>query len=560
MFRSAFASRVLCRFLCESGLAERAPGRGPFAVVHKPLSTCFRVFVIAAALLSALPQATRAQSKPPDLWLYHATNLQVAENIDALEKLWRRAAGAGYSHVLLADSKLARLGSLGDMQRTYFGHVERVKRIASELKLEIVPAVFHVGYSNSMLWHDPNLAEGLPVKDALFVVKGGAARLVADPPVSLGPKPSWKDDCVTLADSVATVRNHTGNARLVFKLSVSPFRCYHVSARIRTADFRAAPQIAALAGNATLQYQGLDVKRTQDWTEHHVVFNPLENKEVSLYFGVWGDSKGELQWKDWRIEEVGLYNVLRRDGAPCVVKGYVEGKDYEPILDPKLGRDPWAGEYAAWHDPPVIKTRGMKDGTELRVSWYHPAIIHEGQVSCCPSEPKTMALLADEARRVHAAFGARGYMMSHDEVRTLNWDESCRRRDLDAGAILADNVRQCVKLLAGREVYVWSDMFDPTHNAKKDYYLVRGSLEGSWEGLDPRVTIVNWNFDQRDRSLKFFAERGHRQVIAGYYDGPVEQVRQWLDAAGRVKGVVGVMYTTWQNKYDDLEKFAQLCR
>jgi hypothetical protein len=27
-----------------------------------------------------------------------------------------------------------------------------------------------------------------------------------------------------------------------------------------------------------------------------------------------------------------------------------------------------------------------------------------------------------------------------------------------------------------------------------------------------------------------------------------------------VKGVVGVMYTTWQHKYDDLEAFAKFAR
>src|SRR5437764_4077821 len=97
------------------------------------------------------------------------------------------------------------------------------------------------------------------------------------------------------------------------------------------------------------------------------------------------------------------------------------------------------------------------------------------------------------------------------------------------------------------------------HNAHNDYYLVHGDLAGSWEGLDKNVIVVNWNFGKPDQSLKFFADRGNRQIIAGYYDGPVEQVKDWLDSAAKVKGVVGVMYTTWENKYDDLERFAKLC-
>jgi hypothetical protein len=267
-----------------------------------------------------------------------------------------------------------------------------------------------------------------------------------------------------------------------------------------------------------------------------------------------------LEWKNWRIEEAGLTNVLRRPGTPCVVKGYEEGRDYEPIKDPRLGREPWPGEFQSWHEPPVIRTKTIPDGTRLRVSWYHPAIIYDGQVCCCLTERKTGSLLIDEARRVKAAWRTKGYMMGYDEVRTLNQDDSCRQKHLDAGEILAKHVRGCTTLLRGSDIYVWSDMFDPHHNAVKDYYLVRGDLAGSWEGLDESVVVVNWNFQKRDQSLKFFADRGHRQVIAGYYDGPLDDVQKWIDSANKVDGVIGVMYTTWQNDYGKIADFATAAR
>jgi len=163
---------------------------------------------------------------------------------------------------------------------------------------------------------------------------------------------------------------------------------------------------------------------------------------------------------------------------------------------------------------------------------------------------------------VHALWGAKGYMMSHDEIRIWNWCDACQRRGMDAGEILADNVKTCVGILRetnpGGNVYVWSDMFDPNHNAHGDYYLVRGDYKGSWEGLDKDVIILPWYFGKREASLKWFAERGNRQVIAGYYDAPPEKVLQWLEAAKKVNGVVGVMYTTWKHNYKDLEKFAEL--
>jgi len=256
--------------------------------------------------------------------------------------------------------------------------------------------------------------------------------------------------------------------------------------------------------------------------------------------------------------------VLRRPGAPLVVRGedgrvLVEGKDFEPAADPKLGSIPYNGEYQAWHEAPALRTR-LPEGTRLLVSWYHPAIVYDGSVMVCVSEPQTDALLRDEAQRLKSAWSAKGYLMAHDEIRVMNWDRSCADRRLDAGALLADQVKRCAGWLQGADVFVWSDMFDPFHNAHADYYLVRGDLRGSWEGLAPSVTVVNWNFDKRDESLKFFADRGHCQVIAGYYDAPLDQAKRWLAAAAKVQGVVGVMYTTWQNNYADLEAFAEVCK
>jgi hypothetical protein len=499
----------------------------------------------------------------PELWFYYATNLGLEKNVRELEGIWRRAAQAGYTKVLLADSKFARLAH---MPRRYLENVERVQRLAAELGIEIVPALFHIGHSNSMLWHDPNLAEGLPVRNALFVVRHGEAHLVADPPVSFDQRFVFSDEVLVAHGNTIIMTDPPGNARFGFSLHLPRYRSYHVSVKIRTQSFIGHPGIVVVGQGRSLQWESLGVRRTQGWNEHHVVFNTLDQEDVIVYFGSWGGARGTIAWKDWRIEEAGLVNVLRRPGTPITVQAdrgrtrYREGRDYERIEDPKLA--PPGGEESkleAWHAPVPIRTR-LPDGTRLRVSWYQPAIFYDGQVSACPSEPRTRELLWDEARRVRAVWRTRGYMMSHDEVRALNQDEACRSRNLGAGAILADNVRLCVQLLGGATAYVWNDMFDPFHNARKDEYLVSGDLTGSWEGIDREVVIVNWNFDERDRSLAFFANRGHRQVIAAYYDDTLEKLRAWMSSAARVRGIVGVMYTTWRGNYDHLETFARMVR
>src|SRR5258708_28943246 len=119
-------------------------------------------------------------------------------------------------------------------------------------------------------------------------------------------------------------------------------------------------------------------------------------------------------------------------------------------------------------------------------------------------------------------------MMSHDEFRCFNWEEACQKRQLTPGEMLAENLRQCTDLIHPRQAYVWSDMFDPTHNAVDGpYYLVNGPWTGSWEGLGKDVIVLSWNHGKRDGSLKFFADRGNRQMLAGYYDADLSQCRQW---------------------------------
>ena len=143
-------------------------------------------------------------------------------------------------------------------------------------------------------------------------------------------------------------------------------------------------------------------------------------------------------------------------------------------------------------------------------------------------------------------------------------DESFAKLGKTPGQVVAENVTFCTTCCTigapGARVMTWSDMFDPHHNAVENYYLVNGTLRQSWLGLSKEVTVVNWNFDKRVASLRFFADRGHPQIIAGYYDADPEQLARWLETVrdNRVQGVVGVMYTTWQNDYSNLEAFAKV--
>lgn len=562
--------------------------------------------VISLVLLGATVAAATAESGNPlpHRWIYLSTNMLVDENVEKDLALLKRGAKAGYTGVVLTDSKFMRWDDLPDR---YVPNVGRIRQACRDLKLDCIAAVCPIGYSNGILSRDPNLAEGLPVVDAPFIAKNG--RLIpADDSAKLAGggfeqhkkhlPAGWRFvdrpgeiafiDTEVKCEGGSSLRmqdiglhdTRNGNGRVSQTLAVKPWRYYHVSAAVKTENFEAASKIriAVLAANgASLNHFEPRIAKTQDWRRVDITFNSLEFSEVNLYLGVWGGRGGKIWWDDVRIEPAGLVNVVRRDGASLRVTSedgrteYIEGKDFDGARDPKLGAVPWSGEFSVWHESPLptLPTGSrIREGQTVRVSYCHTAIIHQNQVMCCMAEPKVDDILRWQIEHVHKHVQPDGYFLQHDEIRVQGWDASCEKSGMKPGALLAENVRKCIALVRqedpGKPIYVWSDMFDPFHNARQTgwYYLVKGDGPwfGSWEGLDRDVIVVNWNSGKEHRldSLKHFAGRGHRQILAGYYDGPVDAIRGWLDDAEEVPGVVGVMYTTWQRGYDDLEAFSRL--
>ena len=196
-------------------------------------------------------------------------------------------------------------------------------------------------------------------------------------------------------------------------------------------------------------------------------------------------------------------------------------------------------------------------------------IVYGYGVLACMNEPGIWDIIKKNLHELHTVAQPDGYILGHDEMRHQGWDASCQKANRTMAQTLADNVQRCVALIKTEDpdkpIYAWSDMFEPFHNAGKTgqtYYLVKGidPWYGAWEGMDQDVIILNWHGfpDKRADALKFFADRGHRQILCGYYDAPCENVIPWLKEAAQVKGVVGVMYTTWCNDFNALEKFADI--
>jgi len=521
--------------------------------------------------------AAEAQQNLKYRWVFVWRQLSRPEEVDKLIADLPRAAAAGYNGLVLRWNVAPE-------------KKEALKAAAAQYHFDLIPTVMGSGAP------ERDLMEGLPVRDALFVAHNGTATISADPAVSLpgGEFEEAKGDTFAGWDSqeqpgVCTFQDtevkHGGASAIRMDnlakaspdlgcyvgktLKVSPFREYRVSVWVKTDQLEAEEPGVIIRGEGgsfrNLCYSPARIRPTQDWRQLFLVFNSLDNTSVRISFGAWAPKSGRLWWDDAKLEEVGLLNVVRRAGTPVTVKGengtvYEEGKDYEAISDPDLNIS------RAGHAPPVIHLTPMSritEGQRLRVSYYHPVLIEYGGAACL-AEPKLYEHYREEITRINDEIHPPAFFMSHDEIRIANWCETCRGKHETPGQLLADGVKQCVDIIRAirpdAKIWVWSDMFDPFHNAHEKYYLVNGTWAASWEGLPKEVGIANWAGHLAGKNCYWFAMRGHEQVLCGYYDNPEdnngEKMRAWLKA-GEGTSVVGAMYTTWRSSYDPLVTWAE---
>lgn len=541
-------------------------------------------------------------------WVHYAANFQADGAVDRARAVLDAARDAGFNGLLIADVKLGRLDD-GSLIDAYYENLQAVLSHARGLGLRVVVNTADFGYSESILWHDPHLAAGLPVRDAAFVVRDGVLAPTERESLRIEngdferlpaagdafPGWAWQDapgeaTFVDLSESHggrASLRMNDlgrtsaphGNGRVHQRLSVAPYRYYHVSVWVKTEGFEGGDvRVLALGREParTLQWNSVPVAPTQDWTRFDVTFNTLTHDEVLFYLGVWGGGSGTIWWDDASIEPGGFVNIVRRPGAPLSLRDadgrpVHEAIDVLPVVDERMGRAPWPGAYDLWHAPPEIRlTAGSRlaEGDLVQADYYHMATIYNHQVTASLIEPTVLEVvrgqLAGTRRALAAADAFGGWMLGYDEIRVGGWEEAQGRTP---GQQLAENVTAVVAAARAIDpqapLFTWSDMFDPTHNAaecSEPYYLVNGDWSGSWAGLPREVTVLNWNHQdgKRRASAEFFAGRGHRQILAGYYDAPPERFRDraWLEELAGVPGIEGVLYTQWGSGYENLSAWA----
>ena len=99
--------------------------------------------------------------------------LQKEEDVAEITKVLEAARK---NHINAAVMSIG-LDSLCMASPDFLRRLKAVNQSCEENNVELIPSIFSIGHGDGLLAHDRNLAEGLPVEEAPFLVQGGEGRL-----------------------------------------------------------------------------------------------------------------------------------------------------------------------------------------------------------------------------------------------------------------------------------------------------------------------------------------------------------------------------------------------
>ncbi len=233
------------------------------------------VALVWSAMTSSSDQTAAAErGRMQKRWLFEWRDMSNPKEVDRMIARFPVAKASGYNGVVFSGS-VAR------------ERAAALKETAKANGLDLVAIV--MGGS-----HDRNYVEGVPVKDALYVVHDYHATLEADTTARLlngdfedvnGNKfGGWtlQDDegVVTFADHQVVhggktslrmeniEKNQNQHSRLAQLIGLKPFRQYRISFWLKTDELSPADaevKVLSANGGGAISFQTFHVERTQDW-------------------------------------------------------------------------------------------------------------------------------------------------------------------------------------------------------------------------------------------------------------------------------------------------------
>ncbi len=275
-----------------------------------------------------------------------------------------------------------------------------------------------------------------------------------------------------------------------------------------------------------------------------------------------------------------LVNVIRDGEDEITVRSmdgkkiYIEGKDYK-VIDGQISF-PFRSNAA-----PTQITRTpdseIKEGEEVLISYTYfenkPSFnFPDCTITYCPSTKRSYNVMTETIENVLNILRPSYISIGHDEIRGMNRDNRCRKRNLSNAELLADDINKlyniCKSIDPDVNILMWNDMLNPYYNGGNANFEVQyeGLPGETYPAIDlvPKdIILMTAAYDPNKsfclKSCDYFDSKQFRYFVAGWNNK--QNIAEWSEIAKQRSNCLGIIETTWydwEGNFDNIKYAAEV--
>lgn len=280
----------------------------------------------------------------------------------------------------------------------------------------------------------------------------------------------------------------------------------------------------------------------------------IENKDFRFISNIARSEEGKYS----------LVNVIRDGEDEIVIKSKDGEKTYTEGIDYKIIKGQISFPFKSNAVPTQIMRMPdgeIKDGEEVIVSYTYfenkPSFnFPDSTITYCPSTERTYKVMFEVIENVLEILKPAYISIGHDEIRGINRDNRCRKRNLSNAELLADDINKLYNFSKSIDpdikILMWDDMLNPYYNGGN------ANFETQYEGLIgetfPAIDLIpndiilmiaayDPNKSYCLKSCDFFESKQFKYFAAGWKNK--QNILEWSEIAKQRSNCLGIIDTTW---------------
>lgn len=268
-----------------------------------------------------------------------------------------------------------------------------------------------------------------------------------------------------------------------------------------------------------------------------------------------------------------LANLIRTEESNVIITDTNKSKIYKEGVDYKIIDSMPAYPFTSFNKPAKIvriSSGSINDKQQVLISYDYIenkcAKWAPWSVPYCPSSELTYKVMFKSLENVIAVLQPQYIGIGHDEIRGMNRDSRCKKRNMTNAELLAEDINKLndfVKSVDPKiKLMMWDDMLNPWHNGGDENYQVQfGGPPGKTSeaiGLIPKdIIMLLWWYDADDwlskmkNSPAFLESNEFNYIGAAYKDK--KNIENWAEVIRNSRNCKGLITTTWEGWDKNME-------